>query len=138
MSDEVWKDVPGYEGRYQASDIGRVRSVDHRVRVVPHGVETTRLVRGRVLKPAATTSGHLTVCLGKGNTLSVHTLVMRTFRGEPPAGHEVLHDDHNPKNNVLSNLKYGTRSENLKMDYAAGTRTPCDGRAMVAHRWGRK
>lgn len=55
--------------------------------------------------------------------MSVHTLVMLAFKGPCPANMEILHMDHNPANNVLTNLKYGTRSENLKMDYTAGVRT---------------
>ena len=119
---ENWKDIPGFEGRYQASDAGRVRSVDRRVRLVAHGVETTRLARGRILRPAPSRSGHLSVVLGRSNTRGVHTLVMRAFVGEPPEGNEVLHLDHNPTNNALANLRYGTRSENMRMDYAAGKR----------------
>lgn len=118
---ETWKDIPGYEGRYQASDLGRVRSVDHYV-VCGFQGKGQRLVRGRVLKDGPCTSGHRCVVLGKGNTQSVHTVVMLAFRGPPPPRHEVLHRDHTPWNNALGNLKYGTRSENLKMDYAAGTR----------------
>lgn len=119
---ENWKDIPGYEGRYQVSDLGRVRSVDRRVRLVAHGIETTRLARGQMLRPGGRQSGHLTVALGRGNSQSVHVLVMLAFEGPCPDGHEVLHEDHDPTNNRRTNLRYGTRSENMKMDYAAGTR----------------
>ena len=121
MQSEVWRDIPGFAGRYQASSLGRVRSLDHEVRCGPGGVGT-RLVRGRVLKPAPQPAGHLTVVLGRGNTRSVHTCVMRAHVGPPPTGHEVLHRDHNPANNSCENLVYGTRGENLKMDYAVGVR----------------
>lgn len=117
---EVWKPIPGYEGRYEVSDAGRVRSVDHCVPCFTG--DRKRLVKGRVLRPGRTTSGHLSVALGKGNSMWVHSLVARTFLGARPDGMEVLHLDHDPKNNALGNLAYGTRSENLKMDYAAGTR----------------
>lgn len=113
---ENWRDIPGFEGRYQVSDLGRVRSLDHRVR----SGRGARLVRGRVLRPGAGNSGHLTVVIGKGNTQSVHVLVLRTFVGEPPAGCEALHLNHTPADNRLKNLRWGTRGENLKMDYAAG------------------
>lgn len=119
---EVWKDIPGYEGKYQASNLGRVRSVDRRVRVVPRGVEATRPVKGRVLRPAPSKTGHISVVLGRGNTMSVHKCVALAFLGPYPEGHEVLHLDHDPANNRVGNLRYGTRSENLKMDYAAGIR----------------
>lgn len=47
---------------------------------------------------------------------------MEAFVGPCPAGHEVLHLNHTPGDNRRRNLKYGTRSENIKMDFAAGTR----------------
>lgn len=119
---EAWRDIPGFEGRYQVSDQGSVRSVDHRVRLVAHGVETTRLVRGRILRPGPSTSGHLSVVLGRGNTRAVHVLVMLAFEGPCPEGMEVLHRNHTPSDNRFANLKYGTRGENIAMDHAAGTR----------------
>lgn len=119
---EEWRDIPGFNGWYQVSDQGRVRSVDHRVRLVAHGIETTRLVRGRILRAAPSASGHLSVVLGRGNTRAVHVLVMLAFAGPCPAGHEVLHRNHTPSDNHLTNLKYGTRGENIAMDHAAGTR----------------
>lgn len=109
---ETWKDIPGYEGRYQVSDLGRVRSVDRRVRLVVHGIETTRLARGKVLRPAAAPLGHLQVVLGKGRTQSVHVLVALAFIGPRPAGMDVAHRDGNPANNAPDNLRYATRSEN--------------------------
>lgn len=119
---EAWRDIPGYEGRYQASDLGRVRSVDRRVRLVVHGVETTRLARGQMLRPGPTQSGHLTVALGKGNSQSVHALVLLTFVGPAPEDHEALHLNHTPADNRLTNLKWGTRGENIAMDHEVGVR----------------
>lgn len=121
MDAEQWKDVVGFEGKYQVSDLGRVRSLDRLVPAGPGG-HGRRLVKGRVLRPAPQDSGHLTVVLGRGNTKSVHTLVMRAFRGMPAPGLEVLHSNHQPADNRLANLEYGTRSQNLKMDYAVGKR----------------
>ena len=113
---EVWKDIPGYEGRYQASTEGRIRSVSHRVRLVAHGKETTRLMQGRVLRPGRyCKSGHVSVVLGHGAGGSpVHRLVALTFLGPAPDGCEVCHNDGDPTNNALSNLRYDTRSENIK------------------------
>lgn len=118
---EIWKDIPGYEGRYQASTEGRIRSVDHRVRLVAHGTETTRLMKGRILRPGGRKDGHLSVVLGHGaHGSQVHQLVMLTFVGPPPAGTEVCHNDGNPANNALENLRYDTRSENIRDEYRAG------------------
>ena len=109
---EVWLPVAGAEGRYEVSDIGRVRSVDHRVRLVCHGVETTRLVRGRILRPGPSKSGHLSVVLGKGNTRQVHQLVLDAFQGPRPCGADIAHNDGDPTNNAVENLRYSSRSEN--------------------------
>ena len=110
---ENWKDVPGYEGRYQVSDLGRVRSLDHRVRLVAHGVETTRLSPGKMLKPGASgATGHLTVAIGKGNSIPVHTLVALAFLGPRPTKMDVAHWDGDPSNNRVGNLRYATRTSN--------------------------
>lgn len=113
---EEWKDIPGYEGRYQASTLGRIRSLDRRVRVVAHGTEATRLIKGRVLRPGVfEKSGHVSVVLGHGaNGSPVHQLVALTFIGPRPEGMDICHNDGNPKNNAVSNLRYDTRSENNK------------------------
>lgn len=118
---EKWCDIPGYKGCYQASTAGRVRSLD---RVVMRSDGQKRRYKGQLLKPGKRPSGHVTVALGRNNSLSVHTLIMRAFVGAPPNNHEVLHKNHIPADNRLSNLKYGTRSENIKMDFAAGNRQP--------------
>ena len=109
-----WKDIPGYEGRYQASTDGQIRSVDRCVRVVAHGKEAKRLVRGRILKAAPyCPAGHLSVVLGHhANGSPVHQLVALTFMGPRPEGMDVCHNDGDPTNNAVSNLRYDTRSEN--------------------------
>lgn len=118
---EAWKDIPGYEGRYQASTSGRIRSVDHYVRCGKNG-KGSRLVRGRVLRPGRyCKAGHISVVLGKGtNGRPVHQLVALTFLGPVPDGMEVLHNDGNPTNNQLRNLRYGTRTENILDVYRIG------------------
>lgn len=119
---EIWKDLPGQEGRYQVSNMGSVRSTDRPVRVVCHGVDTVRIAKGKLLRPGRNKSGHVTVAIGRGNSRQVHQLVLEAFVGPCPDGCEVLHLNHNPADNRLENLRYGTRSENLRMDYAAGKR----------------
>ena len=119
---EIWKDIPGYVGFYQASNKGRIRSLDFYV-PCGRGGAGWRLVKGRVLRPGGRKpSGHMTVALGKGNSQGVHCLVLLAFVGKPKRGQEGLHLNHKPSDNRLSNLKWGSRSENMKMDYAAGTR----------------
>lgn len=110
---EIWLSIPDHIG-YEVSNLGRVRSID---RDVPSGKGRTRRAIGVVLKPAASRSGHLCVVVGRGRTRLVHQLVMSAFVGPRPLGQEVLHKDHQPSNSAVVNLMYGTRSENLRMDY---------------------
>lgn len=95
---EVWKDVIGYEGRYQVSNEGRVRSISG------------------VLKPVKNHSGYNRVNLYGGDkmkTASVHSLVMAAFVGERPHGAHIEHLNHEKEDNSVSNLKYSDRSENV-------------------------
>ena len=110
--EEIWRDIPGYEGRYQASNLGRIRSLDRRV---PCCRGATRLTKGKVLKPSGQKADpHLRVVLGHGAPGStVHSLVALTFIGPCPSGQEVRHLDGNPLNNRVDNLAYGTRGENI-------------------------
>lgn len=118
---EVWKDIPGFEGQYQASSFGHIRSVDHPVRVVSHGVESTRIVKGRILRPAKQDTGHLTVVLGRANgSIQVHTAVALTFIGPRPDGMDVCHNDGDPTNNRSDNLRYDTRTDNILDVYRVG------------------
>lgn len=115
-TNETWKPVPGYEMKYHVSNLGRVRSLAR--------WDGRRNMSGKVLSPGSQKKcGHETVSLGRRNSKTVHSLVMLAFVGERPAGLDILHDNHIPWDNRLSNLRYGTRSENMKMDYAVGTRT---------------
>ena len=120
-SSEEWRDIPGYEGRYQASNQGRVRSVDHYVKCGPGG-RGARLVRGRILRPAGQRKDpHLSVTLGhKAAGSCVHSLVALTFLGPRPEGYDVRHLDGDPLNNRVENLVYGTRTENILDVYRTG------------------
>lgn len=114
---EIWKDIPGYEGKYQASNLGRIKSLKRRVPIRnPYTGELfERTVPERILRPGQNRrSGHLSVVLGHGkNASQVHQLVMTTFEGPCPSGMEVLHINGNPKDNRCENLRYGTRRENI-------------------------
>lgn len=108
---ETWRPVVGVEG-YFVSDRGRVCSIDRVVmRPGVHGGEVFR--RGRVLRPKRQGSGHLKVTLSACMQQFVHLLVLRAFVGPAPHGCEGLHGDDDTDNNTLSNLRWGTRTENL-------------------------
>ena len=115
MMSERWRAVPGYVGLYEVSDLGRVRSID---RVLP------RRWRGRLLTPTAMSSGYLVVTLwrnGKQRTWLIHRLVLLGFVGDPPDGHEALHLNGDNADNRLTNLTWGTHSENQWDQVAHGT-----------------
>lgn len=105
---ENWCPVPGYEGKYEVSDKGRVR------RVARRGVDGRRL-KSKILSARPQKSGHLSVCFvangAQWNEL-VHRLVLIAFIGPPPVGMHALHRDGDPANNRLSNLRWGTPSDN--------------------------
>lgn len=113
--EEIWKPISGYEGRYEVSSHGGVRSLP-RVEKRSDG----RLFKhpGGLLKPSlAKQSGHLRVNLrrdGQSKTAWVHQLVALAFLGDRPLGCEVRHWDGNPANNQKDNLRWGTRSENIE------------------------
>lgn len=109
---EQWRPIPGWEGYYSASTEGRIRS---EARTVTRSNGALQPWHERVLSAGTNSCGRLTVRLmrnGVGRSLLVHKLVMLAFVGPCPDGLEVLHYDDDPLNNRLSNLRYGTRSEN--------------------------
>lgn len=121
--EEVWRDIPGYEGQYQASSLGRIKSVTRRVTQMSRwGKLFTRTMPGRILRPAKfCSSGHVSVVLGHGvNGSPVHQLIILTFKGPPPEGMEVRHLNGDPGDNQLENLVYGTRTENILDVYRQG------------------
>ncbi len=118
---ERWRAIPGWEGFYEVSDKGRVRSVE---RIVPHGKVGTVRIRSRVLKQGAHRAGHLWVelCGPQGSgTRQVHQLVLEAFVGPKPEGMLTCHGDGNPQNNHLSNLRWGTQTDNMRDAIQHGT-----------------
>lgn len=111
MTTEVWLPVVGFEGLYEVSDHGRVRSVD---RSFTRSTGRSYTVRGRVLKESKAGRGYPRVTLYQGGPKAryVHRLVLEAFEGECPKGRIACHWDDDPTNNHLSNLRWGTPSEN--------------------------
>ncbi len=109
---ERWAPVSGYEGLYEVSDQGRVRSVD---RVVPHQYVGYLTLRGRLLKQKPDPRGYSQAYLSAGGAVStrrVHRLVAEAFHGPCPEGQEVRHGPGGMLDNRVENLSYGTRREN--------------------------
>lgn len=114
MISEKWKPVIGFEGRYEVSDLGNVRSVDRSwVQQARGGGFYLHCKKGQMLRPGVASNGYLTVMLGRHNSRTVHSLVAEAFIGPCPIGQEVMHADDNRQNPKLSNLSYGTRQQNV-------------------------
>jgi len=103
----VWKEIPGYPN-YEVSDQGEVRNIEtSRVRKLQHHRGGYSLVR---------------LCHeGRWQDYTVHHLLMLAHCGERPDGYHICHLDGDPSNNVLSNLVYGTASENQRHSVQHGT-----------------
>lgn len=120
---EQWKDIPGFEGRYQASDLGRVRSVDRRVNTVDKlGRKRTRKLAGKVLAPG-NCRGYKIVHLSGHGTVAVHLLVARTFMRRPEDAEDVNHRDGVKANNILANLEWSTKAHNQRHAVVTGLRS---------------
>lgn len=115
---EQWRPVVGYEGRYEVSDQGRVRSLQ----VTLKCAHLTRTFPGKVLKAWDNGTGALIVSM-IGKTHTVHKLVAAAFIGPRPEGTEVAHNDGNATNNAVSNLRYATKHENEADKVRHGTAT---------------
>ena len=117
---ELWKPIPGFAGRYEASSLGRVRSVDRTEMVRSRsGKVAPRRYKGRVLKQSRRGYRGLYPYVnlraeGKQTSMSVHLAVLLAHVGPPPfVGAEVLHGpNHDPEDNRVCNLRWGTHEEN--------------------------
>ena len=122
MKKEYWKPVVGYEGHYQVSNWGRVKSFD---RWVKSRNGSVRFCKGRILKPVTNDRGYLCVELWKNNkrkSCKVHRLVAEAFIPNPYNLPMINHRDEDKTNNRVENLEwcdakynsnYGTRNERL-------------------------
>jgi hypothetical protein len=111
MENEIWKDVKGYEGLYQVSNLGRVKSLT-RVLKNRWGYYNSK---ERILKPWLNGAGYVFVKLTKKQeekTIQLHRLVVKSFLGESDL--VVNHKDFNKANNNINNLHYCTQSENVR------------------------
>ena len=108
---ENWKDVPGYEGLYQISNLGNVKS----------------LYSNKILKPSIDKYGYTRFSATKDKiqkTLIIHRLVAKLFIPNPNNLPQVNHKDGNKKNNCKNNLEWCTDSDNKKYAYKTGLMTP--------------
>lgn len=105
MFREVWRDIPGYEGLYQVSDLGRVKSLNY-----------NHTGREQIRRPGKGRNGYLQVGLwkdGKVKWFKVHRLVWIAFNGPIPDGYEINHISEDKTDCRLVNLNLMTHKENL-------------------------
>ncbi len=105
---ENWVPVLDFEGLYEVSDLGRVRSLD---RIRPGGMPW----KGRMMSLKPRSDGYIPITLWKNGEQTVrlvHRVVLDSFVGPRPPGLEVLHGDGNRVNNALDNLSWGTHAQN--------------------------
>lgn len=111
---ENWLPVVGYEGYYEVSDQGRVRSLD---RVLPDG----RFWRGRIMRLSGQRYKQVLLRKGDGGVMRrVHSMVLEAFVGPRPPDCEALHGPDGRSDNRLANLRWGTPDDNLADRYEHG------------------
>ena len=118
--EEVWRDISGWEGLYQVSSWGRVKSL---ARIVPMCDGRQYRVSEKMLKPTKAVD-YYQVCLclsGKEELRTVQRVVLEGFVGLRPDGLEACHNDRDPANNRLDNLRWDTHTGNLADRLAHGT-----------------
>lgn len=107
---EIWKDVKGYEGLYQVSNLGNVKRVGSF-----RGVNK-KYLDNYILKPLDNGKGYYRVKLTKNNVskrFMLHRIIAIAFVDNPYNKSVVNHIDHNRKNNSINNLEWCTQSENV-------------------------
>ena len=113
---EEWKDIQGYEGFYQVSNLGNVRSVDHIVNAISRwGTPQTYTVKGKLRKGVISSVGYPQVLLSKEGTVTthqIHRLVAMAFLPNPCNLPEVNHKNENKRDNRACNLEWCTRYYN--------------------------
>ena len=111
--EEIWKDIKGYEGLYQVSNMGRVKSLEH-VTIRKNGSKLP--VKERILKPEILHNGYLRVKLydssDKMKRFLVHRLVCEAFHENPENRPDVNHINEDKSDNRACNLEWVTRKEN--------------------------
>ena len=127
-----WRDVVGYEGLYQVSDGGHVRSLD---RVVPHARNVHRHIKGQYIRPSINRAGYFKVGLSRDgcrDTQMVHRLVAKAFLCQAAVDStEVNHKSGNKLDNRVCNLEWVTPSQNMRHAFATGLNHKRESHAQV-------
>ena len=109
MEKEIWKDIKGYEGSYQVSNKGRVKSLERYITKIQKGCTYNQFHKEKILAQRGTKYKMINL---SRKTHYVHRLVAAAFCGD--TNEVVMHLDSNPQNNNWKNLKWGTQFENIQ------------------------
>jgi hypothetical protein len=120
METEIWRPVEE-NPHYEVSNLGRVRSIQ---RQMHNYVKRGSVLRGRMRRKASGRPACMIVQIGRGNYRRVHRLVLIAFVGPAPEGCEGCHNDGDPANNRLSNLRWDTHAANMADQIDHGTKSP--------------
>ena len=119
FTEEIWKDVVGFEGLYQVSNLGRVKSLDRVLSIKTSNQVVSfsclRTKKGKVLKPVNRGRGYLCVSLSdrdRCRLVNIHLIVAEAFLEKPRPDKVINHKDGNKANNTLENLEWVSTSEN--------------------------
>lgn len=118
VKQEVWRDIEGYEGRYQISSFGRVKSLERYEPTIVKGTQCIRLTKGRILKQQINRYGYAYVCIKKRGekrqkNIMIHKLVGSAFIEKPDGCDQINHIDENKLNNRFDNLEWCNVQYNL-------------------------
>jgi hypothetical protein len=137
MENKIWKDIPEYEGLYQVSNFGEVKSLSK-----PRNVfNSCYIAKERILKPALNDKGYKVVVLTKNKkhkTFRVHRLVALAFINNYESKPQVNHIDGNKLNNNIENLEWCTNGENEKHAYKLGLKKINEGCFKKGHTYLRR
>lgn len=122
---ETWKDIPGYEGFYQISNLGTVKSLERTVCSASSSVKTRNLKERVIVHHlSGDSTKYPTVTIqkdGKKQKFKIHLLLLELFKGKRPSpDHVARHLNDDPMDFSLSNLEWGTQSQNMKDKFKNG------------------